>query len=131
MHKGNVLMMDNRISPECLQQIMNIAELRRRKEATNDRLLPITTTDLRLPTETATVSPELPKEEVHPDNVPSKRVLGVARDDLILMTNKKKRSQKVSKEKTLSLLDEQEQVKQLPLDILQEPSLKKKAFRSS
>jgi len=45
---------------------MNIAELRRRKEATNDRLLPITTTDLRLPTETATVSPELPKEEVHP-----------------------------------------------------------------
>jgi len=58
-------------------------------------------------------------------------VLGVARDDLILNDKQKEASQKVSKEKTLSLLDEQEQVKQLPLDILQEPSLKKKAFRSS
>jgi len=72
---------------------MNMAELRRRKEATNDRLLPITTTDLRLPRTTATVSPELPKEEVHPDKYHQSECLALQEMILSLMTNKKKRSQ--------------------------------------
>jgi len=58
-----------------------------------------------MPTEQQTVSPELLKKKCIP-TMSIKRVLGVARDDLILNDKQKKRSQKVQR-RDFVLVDEQ------------------------
>jgi len=66
-----------------------------------------------LPTETATVSPELPKREVHPDNVPSKASAWRCKRCLILMTKQKEaRVAKGIKGEDFVLVGRAEQVKQ-------------------